>query len=63
MFVKLHWKNDVYGMSFTLNINEVYMIQENEDGTASILLSQKEDDVLLVKESYEEICDLLSEVE
>lgn len=63
MFIELHWKNDIYGMSFALNLNEVYMIQENEDGTASILLSQREDDVLLVKESYEEICDLLLEAE
>lgn len=62
MFIKLHWINDIYGMSFMLNLNEVYMIQENVDGAASILLSQMEDDVLLVKESYEEICDLLSEV-
>lgn len=63
MFIKLHWKNDIYGMSFMLNLNDVYIIQENADGTASVFISRETDDSLHVKESYEEICDLLSEVE
>lgn len=62
MFIKLNWVHS-YGLSFMLNINTIEQIDENQDGTATIVLSRETDDVLYVKESYEEICDLLSEVE
>lgn len=67
MFIKLHWADSyrfLKDASFILNFNLVERIDENEDGSASIIVIDGEDyDILYPKESYEEICDLLSEVE
>lgn len=67
MFVKLRWAdsyNYLKGASFVLNFNLVERVDENEDGSASIIVIDGEErDILYVKESYEEICYLLSEAE
>lgn len=67
MFIKLHWAESCHFLkdaSFVLNFNLVERVDENEDGSTTIIvIDGGERDILYVKESYEEICDLLSEVE
>lgn len=67
MFIKLHWADSyryLKDASFILNFNLVERVDENEDGSPSIIVIDGEyRDILYVKESYEEICDLLSGVE